>query len=499
MRGPGLLLVLLLTACAAAPRPPQEPIGGPAGLPDCAALPAAYPEHGAARSRCLRPWTLLVYMAADNDLAPYAHLNLAEVEALPEGSDVAELPDLIVQLDTPGDAEPRRRLHLRPAGWRLDVQPEELPRLSAADLRSPVVMQLSGPEPADLAQDLKDFLVWGMRAYPARHYLVAVWGHGQGYGPPRAPGAPPWTGEWTGGIAFDRTPGTYLGIPDLRDALAAAEREALSGRRVDVYLSDACLMQSVEVAAELFGVADYIAGSTHIEKEIGMSYADLLRRLAQPEPVPACSGRPDAEACAAAHAIPAVYASSFAADLRRRFAPTARDTLTLSVLRSSEVGLLLPALAGFGRGVVDFLSERDPVHRILLRGVLQRPDPNPAAMTTTFLGNARDIGGFLTALSAGLTRTPQGTPRPETPASAALLRSIADLRGRLSRTVIAARLGTRYPTELDLRVLSVWLPISQRTYLAERQRFAGSALHQHGRQEGAQMGPWAEWIDRIWR
>src|SRR6185295_4049032 len=102
-----------------------------------------------------------------------------------------------------------------------------------------------------------------------------VWGHGQGFRPsPEGAESIRYNkGGASGGVAFDETQGTVLDIPSLARALGAASRDKLGGRPFDLYASDACLMQSIEVAGELTSVARFVVGSEQTEDDyVGLPY-----------------------------------------------------------------------------------------------------------------------------------------------------------------------------------------------------------------------------------
>src|SRR5205823_4360611 len=92
------------------------------------------------------------------------------------------------------------------------------------------------------------------------------------------------------------------------------------GRPVDVLLSDACLMQTVEVAAELAGTARFSVGSSQVQGYLGLPYRRVVQRLS------GALGRPGAGAAGVgrlafssqaltapelARALPAVVAGAF--------------------------------------------------------------------------------------------------------------------------------------------------------------------------------------------
>jgi hypothetical protein len=122
-----------------------------------------------------------------------------------------------------------------------------------SDIESPVVGR-EEDETLPPGESLRRFLAWGVASYPSSHYLVIVWGHGFGWHPARGRDSGSGLSDrrlLTGGIAWDQSQGTVLDIPSLRAALDSVSREHLGGRPFDVYASDACLMQSLEVATEL--------------------------------------------------------------------------------------------------------------------------------------------------------------------------------------------------------------------------------------------------------
>lgn len=80
---------------------------------------------------------------------------------------------------------------------------------------------------------LRDFLVWGMQAYPAKHYAVVLADHGMGYL----------------GTLTDQVSRGEMRLPDLHAALSEVRRE--TGVKPDLLVMDACLMASAEAAHEL--------------------------------------------------------------------------------------------------------------------------------------------------------------------------------------------------------------------------------------------------------
>jgi len=253
------------------------------------------------RSDCRKEWTILVYMAADNDLSPYAFMDLYEMEAGYasglNGAASTITTDLIVQLDT-AKTNHIRRYHMFQSDevYNNSLKKRDFLNKSEADIYSPVIEELS--ETKSPQSDLKKFLKWGVVSYPADYYMVIVWGHGQGWssGPlskkelkskylnedatqlegvedaarNQVKDSGDFSGRRFGGLAFDDTQKSFLGIPQLSRVLNELVKEELHGEPLDVYASDACLMQMAEVAYEISDAANFVEGSTKVQDLMGL-------------------------------------------------------------------------------------------------------------------------------------------------------------------------------------------------------------------------------------
>jgi Clostripain family len=455
-------------------------------------------------SRPERAWTMLVYMAADNeDLPPYAFATLHQMEAAFAEPRIEaasnDNADVVVQLDLP--APPGLlRIHVLPSG---QVDPDL--RCGAArgcaltDVTSRVIDR-DLDETSAPGEILRRFLTWGVSAYPARRYLVVVWGHGLGFLPaalaPRAGvGAAGMTGttgttgttdaasaagaadadrHLRGGIAWDESQRVVIDTPTLRDALAAASRDALAGRPFDVYASDACLMQSIEVASELTAVARYVVGSEQIEGYLGLPYRTIVPRLngtgPAPPPAPRCPR--DDEACAVAAMLPALDLDARRpAGLYASEDAEARAATTLATIDAEALdAVLLPAIASLAASLLAYVDE-DDLRRLDLQLLLATPSSPSApgtAGTPSFPGGGRDLGIFLTRLDAVVA---EGS-RSE--ASARLRDAITAARVALDASVIASASGERYAREPALAGVSLWLP-RDAADLARRIDFFGAS------------------------
>lgn len=192
-------------------------------------------------------WTIMVYMNAKNDLEGFGLKDMNELEAAGSSDGV----NVVVEIGRmkgfdagDGDWSGVRRYHIK-----RDNDP--------AAISSPVIEELGARDMGDW-KELAAFGRWTRANYPAKRYMLIVWNHGSG-----------WVKK---GISYDYETGSHISIPQL----AAALKEM---GKVEIYASDACLMQMAEVAWEIKDYAAYIVGSEETEPADGYAYGPLLGGL----------------------------------------------------------------------------------------------------------------------------------------------------------------------------------------------------------------------------
>lgn len=509
-----LRYAILIAALAAvlAGSMPTPARAAPAACSGLAPAPGqSYAEYatGARRRDCLKPWTILVYMAADNDLGPYALWDLYEMEAGYPSHRIAagstKRADLLVQLATPGQTQ-ARRIHVfqSPEPYDDALTLEDFRHRSVSEIHSPVaalVPRDEGGKPVPAATDLERFVEWGIREYPAEHYMVIVWGHGQGWGAPSAvPGfaGQDFAGRHFGGLAFSDSGQTFLDIPSLHQALRTAEGRLLGGRPIDVYASDACLMQMVEVATEISDSARFISGSSQVENYLGLPYRRMMFEINTGRfsgerarmGVAGTSAEND-EPLLLARMLPRIFRMSLEAHgLHGRVDPHALETVTMSSLASDELRQsLVPALGDLARAMSRYLAQ-DPMRAIPVAQVLQD--------APSFVGGSQELGGFLRLLQKNIDEQNTGAQTGSTDATLALQLAVAQATQALDRTVVAYALGTRYTeadaTELYLqgfRGVAMWLPVSAQDLALRIDDFSSSLFY---RELG---GDWQRWLRQV--
>jgi hypothetical protein len=126
------------------------------------------------------------------------------------------------------------------------------------------LVQLANLGELDMAQasTLRDFVTYAAGAYPADHYALILWNHGQG-----------WKGVKS--ILTDVDNGTLTPLSNqyVKEALSD------SGVSLDILGIDACEMSVIEAAYEFRNVAKILVSSQELVSDFGWDYDDLLKRL----------------------------------------------------------------------------------------------------------------------------------------------------------------------------------------------------------------------------
>ncbi|GAB4113460.1 MAG: hypothetical protein Fur005_28870 [Roseiflexaceae bacterium] len=210
-------------------------------------------------------WTILAYVAADNDLEADALRDLHEMELIGSTDQVR----IVVQLDRGGQAGALPRWDT--ARRYLIGRDDDPDRINSAVLRD--LGQINTGDP----QALADFLVWGVQSFPAKRYGLVIWDHGS---------------AWAGIAGDVRAGGDTLSLPELEQALASTQAQ-LNGRRFDLIGFDACLMAQLDVLLAVAPYGDIAVASADLVPNDGWAWDAWLSSLTQ---TPSQNGRELAEA-----------------------------------------------------------------------------------------------------------------------------------------------------------------------------------------------------------
>ena len=228
-------------------------------------------------------WTVLVYLAGDNNLDQSGAGDLLEMKKAGSTPRVA----VVAEFDR-GTGRGAKRYLLRKGGTLAADAVASLGRLNTGD-----------------PKNLLDFVRWGVKTSPAERYALVLWNHGQGWDDtdiyaderhrrlrPLARGRvrralfrPPVRRLLRSAIRkyesrailLDDDAKDFLDNVELKRVLAASAEAA--GGRLDVLGMDACLMSMAEVGYQVRESAAFTVGSEQTEPGDGWPYDRILRAL----------------------------------------------------------------------------------------------------------------------------------------------------------------------------------------------------------------------------
>jgi Clostripain family len=275
-------------------------------------------KQGGAKASTKKSWTLMVYLAGDNNLDGAGVVDLDEMKKVGTTDEI----NVLAQFDRAGNRGETTRYCLRNG---TPTSKDAVQKLGETNMGDPKV--------------LEDFVHWGIANYPADHYLLVLWNHGAGWddanlyqGDVFSGAAPPVArkkrpvvmrgavereakplpfAQTRAGlarthralfrttveaavkeraIAFDDQAQDFLDNIELKRVMARIKRGL--GRKIDILGMDACLMSMVEVAYQMRDGADYTVGSEEVEPGNGWPYDRILGKLAaNPAMAPADLGK----------------------------------------------------------------------------------------------------------------------------------------------------------------------------------------------------------------
>lgn len=245
-------------------------------------------------------WTVVLYIAADNDLAAPAMTSVSELLNVAGAPGFGEQVGLAIQYDLRDPKMPGRRISRR-GGHMVS---ERLGEMNTGDPRT-----------------LVDFISWAHEHNPAQNYLLILWGHANGtddedtnvdlkplVGDAPPPAAPALVGEKAASengvdeghfTELKRAPGSRKNFEssledvatggahpldalttfELKAALDFAVKEILK-QKISILGMDACLMSMIEVCYQVSDCAGFYVGSEEAIPNTSWPYDRILTKLA---------------------------------------------------------------------------------------------------------------------------------------------------------------------------------------------------------------------------
>ena len=231
-----------------------------------------------------KKWTMMVYIAADNDLFYFAWNNIRQLAQITS-------PDIniIVYLNEPGPHK-KTQIYL-------------IEKNKATLLNKDNQEKLNSGDPSTLI----GFCNWAIKNFPADNYFLDLWNHGTGWADVKYKAINPTSlfvfnpntlmleldrniryldmldqaqlENIQRGICFDDTYKSYLNNQDLEYALSCICSQGLQGSKLAIIGMDACLMAMVEIANICKKYAHIMVASEEVELGQGWRYDVALEKF----------------------------------------------------------------------------------------------------------------------------------------------------------------------------------------------------------------------------
>jgi len=272
-------------------------------------------------------WTFMVYLDADNNLESAGIKDFNEMA----GVDSSPQVNILVQMDripgfdnSYGNWTGTKRFLVKKGA---DPASTPLQDMGEQNMGDPKVLQ--------------DFVEWGISNYPAQHYALVIWNHGDGWRKRMGKlaneviAAKARGGAGSGpvkAVASDDTDDDILYMKEVQQALEDAGKNltdrGIGFTKLDIVGFDACLMGMVEVAYALRNVAGYVVGSEYFEPNDGWPYDTILSKL---------NAAPSTDPKALCKVIVTDYVASYSSD----------EAVTQSAVDISKLENLAAKIDGF--------------------------------------------------------------------------------------------------------------------------------------------------------
>ncbi len=237
--------------------------------------------------------TVILYMAADNDLRAFVYRNLEEIKYLLRATSAAENFNIFIHLDIHNPGQKKMTLHL-------------------VSYKKELHIAWRGEMDSGREETLVYAYEQAMRYSPGEKIILGLWNHGTG-------DLNPTTGKVFNpsnlyefdpveqkivlnrsigffdyienfcptadrGICFDDSTHNYLTNQNVGNALATICTTMREGKKIDLVFCDACLMAGVGFIREIAPWANYLIASEEVVLASGFRYDQVLNFFNQNNP-----------------------------------------------------------------------------------------------------------------------------------------------------------------------------------------------------------------------
>ena len=244
-----------------------EPVEGPTEDPSEVPEPVEGPGENPIVAPEPKKLTLLIYMAADNDLESYAIQNLKAMEhAAFENMNVLVLLDRAQDYDETNDAWTDTRL------FELVHDQTDSNFIISKRLDCPI-LGISSTAQTELDMGnfnvLRNFITFAKNEYEAEKYCLIIWGHGTGW----RYSSLPKNQTASRAVAIDDKSSTYMSVSQMG--------RALKNQGICVVGFDTCFAGVFENVYEIKNHTAYTVASPGVSPSAGWDYRCLLEDLSE--------------------------------------------------------------------------------------------------------------------------------------------------------------------------------------------------------------------------
>jgi hypothetical protein len=257
----------------------------------------------------IKDWTVMVFENGNNDLDEYITKDVNEMETVGSSDRV----NVVAEWGS----------YSRQKVVRMKMQRDN----DADRVTSPVIQDRGRADMGDY-REVVDFVKWSVQNFPAKHYFLVISDHGAG-----------WRASKGQIVSIDSFSGHGIHLPQL--AIMGHQVQKLLGKNLDLMGFDACLMAMSEVAAEFWGLADFLVASQEVEPGYGWEYRDMLGFFVK---------YPQSKASAFGQAIVQSYVASYQGGSQ------GRAEVTLSLTDLSQLDLVAKDVRDFAQLVTQKAS-----------------------------------------------------------------------------------------------------------------------------------------------
>jgi len=205
-----------------------------------------------------KKWLFMNYIAADCNLKEYQAANIDNQELV--GSDANT--HVVAMIDIGPNQNPQGILDWSGGRTYYVTKDTQMNKLN-----SPVIAEHGDNINMTDTKTLTNFIVDSMKKFPSDHVALVMNDHG---------------GGWTGAMSDDTNGGDFT-MSQMKQALADAEK--ITGKKIDIFGFDACLMADVQAAYEFKDVANFYLAAEESEGGPGWTYDDMMDGSHEKKPI----------------------------------------------------------------------------------------------------------------------------------------------------------------------------------------------------------------------